>query len=127
MSDLGIREKGNVVVVSFPDIRLVDETRIADIGAQFNDFASEFPKKHILLNFDNVKFMSSSMIGKIVKLSKDCKQRGRELRICELSPEIDELFRMMNLDQHIGLHKREASGIEILQRKQKWFLGRKTK
>ena len=53
----------------------------------------------LALNFQRVSFMSSSMITKLVVLSKEIRSRGGKLVFCNVSSNVREVFKITKLDK----------------------------
>src|SRR5688500_13883687 len=73
----------DVLVIYFTDAKILDETRIGQIGQDLmSSAASAAQNKKMLVNFQGVQFMSSAMIGKLVLLNKKCKTDEVALKMC---------------------------------------------
>jgi anti-anti-sigma factor len=72
-----------VLIVHFTCERILDDVLIVQLGRELLRLA-EIADGKMLLDFAGVTFMSSSMIGKIVVLSKKCRAIDTELRLCNL-------------------------------------------
>ena len=67
------RTEGDVVVAGFDEAKMLDEALINEVGEELGQLANQNEGGKLLIDFSNVTFMSSSMIGKIVFLEKECK------------------------------------------------------
>jgi hypothetical protein len=61
--------------------------------------AAEAPSKKLVLNFKGVQFMSSAMIGKLVLLNKKAKADEIHLKLCDISPNVLEVFKITRLNK----------------------------
>ena len=108
MAHLNIAEKLDVVVVSFNDARILDEATIGGIGQEFAKLTTEAAaERKLLLSFARVSFMSSAMLGKIMRLSKQAKADKIDLKLCDISPEIMEVFKITRLEKVLDIRKSE--------------------
>jgi len=113
MTHLQITDRGEVVVVTFNEPKILDEYTIDQIGQEFDKLTLEAAAdRKLLLNFAKVGFMSSSMIGKIVRLNKKCKADKIKLKLCNISPNIMEVFRLTQLHKLLDIHANEADAIK---------------
>jgi len=105
---LTIEEVGGVKIVTLSDQRILDELSIAKIGKHLNDLVLQNPK--IILDFVNVTNMSSSALGMLITLHKRVREAGGELRLCNIQPTIQEVFKITRLDEifQICVSKGEA-------------------
>ncbi len=68
--------------------------------------------RRFVLNLSLARCLSSSMFGKLIAFQKKVKQRGGDLTLCSLSPELAARFEGMRLDKlfHICPTEEEALG-----------------
>jgi anti-sigma B factor antagonist len=98
MSELLRQQKDGVLIAQFTHQKLYDDAIIAQIGSELVELADQADGK-MLLDFQGVMFMSSSMIGRVVILNKKCKADDIDLRMCNVSPSIMEVFEVTRLDK----------------------------
>jgi len=102
-------------VISLQDIRIIDERQIAEIGQGLTELVHDTESKSAILSFQNVGFMSSAMIGKLVAFDKKCKSLDIKLRLCEIGENVDEVFKLMRLDKVFSIDKTEEEALKQLQ------------
>lgn len=121
MSSLKTQEIEEVLVVNFTDAKILDEARIQQIGQELmNAAASAGQKKKMLLNFQGVQFMSSAMIGKLVLLNKKCKADEVVLKMCCISPNVLEVFKITRLNKVFEIFDDQDKAIKSYVKKG-WF------
>ena len=104
--------KNGARVVSFANGKLLAEGIIKQSGAELLAVASDaVPGEKIVLNFDGVSFMSSAMLGKLIKFHKQCRQGQVELKVCSIAPEIFEVFKITKLDKAFEVYKDEEQAL----------------
>ena len=111
------REEGDVLVAYFTDAKILDEAKIQQIGSELNALVGTTPNGRLLLNFRNVAFMSSAMIGKIILLNNKCKQASVDLRLCDIADSVLEVFKLMRLNRVLNIQKSEEKAIESYDKK----------
>ena len=123
MNTLEIREANDVVIVSFKQSKVLDEVTIRKIGAEFSELTLEAAaERKLLLNFANVAFMASAMIGKILMLNKQCKNDRIDLRLCSICPNIMEVFILMKLNKVLKIYDNEPQALQAFGPTRKsWF------
>lgn len=97
MPQIFSQQKDDVLVAQFTSRKILDDVLIALIGRELLELADQAEGK-MLLDFQGVTFMSSSMIGRIVMLNKKCKGTT-DLRFCNVSPSVMEVFEITRLDK----------------------------
>lgn len=115
MSTLPTVNQEGVLVVYIRDVRLTDIARIEAVSAELNGLLNHAPENKMLLNFRNVKFMGSAMIGKLVQLNKACRNSDMKLAFCELNENLLEAFSIMNLAKLIKIYDTETDAMDALK------------
>ena len=122
MSSLRTQEQEDVVIVSFTDTKILDDVRIQQIGKDLVEKAMQVKDggQKMVLDFEGVGFMSSAMIGKLVLLNKKCKQEDVKLKLCNISPNVAEVFKIMRLNKVFDIFKDQEKAIKSFDKKS-WF------
>ena len=121
MSALKSKEVDGVLLVGFAHGKLLEESVIQQVGAELVETAENATEgQKILLTFHGVSFMSSAMLGRLVMFLKKCKQQGVELKVCSISPEIFEVFKITKLNKMFDVQKDEEKGLASFNKKS-WF------
>jgi anti-sigma B factor antagonist len=120
VSALRSEEKGEVLVVYFNDAKILDEAKIQLIGKELMEKVAEAKSKKLVLNFQSVTFMSSAMIGKLILLNKKCKADDVKLKMCNISDNVMEVFKLMRLNKILDLQPDEEKALASYEKKG-WF------
>ncbi len=123
MASTRIEQKGesaDISVVYFSVPKILEDARIQQIGEELSEAAAEAVNGKLVLNFDNVKFMSSAMIGQIILVSKKCKAAKVDLKLCNISGDVMEVFKLMRLNKILNIYKTEEKAIASYS-KSGWF------
>ena len=120
MATLLTRNEGDVLIAYFQDVRIIDETRIQSLGQELNELVSNSDTKNVVLNFRNVSFMSSAMIGKLIQFGKKCKSIDVKLRLCDINENVEQVFTLMKLAKVFNIDKDEEHSIAGFSKKG-WF------
>ena len=59
----------------------------------------------VLLDFAGVDFLSSAVLGKLIKLNGVVTDRGGQLKLSSLDARIAEVFKITNLDKLFSIYK----------------------
>ena len=86
-----------VTHVEFLDEKILEEHRIAAIRQSLEPVIERNDNGHMILNFANVKFMTSAMLGLLIRVNKKVRQRGGRLALCNVAPKIREVFEITQL------------------------------
>ncbi len=122
MYSLNSAEVEDVLVVSFADAKILDEARIQQIGKELMELtANAKASQKMVLNFQGVQFMSSAMIGKLVLLNKKAKAEKINLKLCNITPNVLEVFRITRLDKVFDIQQDQEQAIASFDGKKGWF------
>ena len=94
-----LSEADGVTVVNFLDHKILDAGNIQELGEELFGLVESDGVKSLLLDFGNVEFLSSAALNKLIMLDKKVKQHGGQLKLCNLKPEIQEVFVITRLNQ----------------------------
>jgi len=119
MATLLTRKDGDILVVYFQDVSIIDESRITGLGEELLDLVKSENAK-IVVNFENVGFMSSAMIGKLIQFSTRCKAEELKLRLCNINDNVMQVFKLMNLQKVFAIDSDESDAVAKLK-KSGWF------
>jgi len=109
---LEVEDIGDVTVVNFTDRKILDEQNIQMIGEQLFSLVDEAGRKKILLNFGNVEYLSSAALGKLITLNKKLQAAGGRLILCNIDPQIYEVFEITKLNKLFNIHKEEQAALQ---------------
>jgi anti-anti-sigma factor len=84
---LRVSHEFGATVIRFNDINLVEESELALVKSEVYDHINR-PNQRVLLDFKNVRKMSSAAVEMIVELFRNLRQRGSQLALCRLRPEL---------------------------------------
>lgn len=115
MATMLTRSDGEVLLAYFQDVRIIDESRINSLGQELSELITSSDHNKIILNFQNVSFMSSAMIGKLVLFGKKCKTAKVALRFCNINDNVDEVFKLMRLSKVFAIDKEEETSLKKMK------------
>jgi len=105
------RQAEDVLIAYFQDVRIIDESRITNLGQELTELVNNPTNQKIVLNFEKVSFMSSAMIGKLVLFGKKCDSAKVSLRLCNINDNVDEVFKLMKLGKVFALDNDEETAL----------------
>ena len=111
---LKVEQVGDVTVVNFLDKRILDEPTIQAIAEQLFSLVDD-GKRRLLLNFSNVEYMSSAALGKLINLHKKLHVLQGKLAMCNVIPQIFEVFAITKLDKIFKIFPNEDDAMGTLK------------
>jgi anti-anti-sigma factor len=101
-----------VTVVNFADTVLMSEDVIEQVEEQLNALVDHAGTKNLLISFRDVRYMSSGVLGILIKLVRKVTKDGGHLRLCGLNPTLMEAFRATGMDRLIEIHEQESTALD---------------
>jgi anti-sigma B factor antagonist len=101
--------KDGILTVVFDDERILDESKLEEVGRDLMEKLNATTEERVILDFRRVKFMSSSMLGKLVQVHKKSKEFKVQLKLCAIDPEIRQVFKITRLDKVFDIEADEAA------------------
>jgi anti-anti-sigma factor len=87
----------DVTLVTFEEENILEEQQIRRLERALLPIVRENEEKRLVLNFQNVKFMSSSFLGLLVKIHKRVIEMDGRLQLFNLDPKIHKVFEITQL------------------------------
>jgi anti-sigma B factor antagonist len=87
----------DVTIVTFTEERIVDEEQIRKLQESFGPIIEKNEDKELILNFVNVKFMTSALLGLLVRVHKKVCELGGRLRLSNLDANLRKVFEITQL------------------------------
>jgi anti-sigma B factor antagonist len=69
----------------------------------------------VLIDFGNVEFISSAVLGKLIKLNGRLQTRDGELRLSSLNDRLQEVFHITGLDRLFNIHEERDEAIRAFE------------
>lgn len=106
-----VNEVGDVSVVRFRDQKIIDNLNIQELGRELSSLVEVDKRGKLLLNFSAVEFLSSAALGKLITLDKKVKAATGVLKLCQIQPEIYEVFAITKLNRLFEIKEDEADAL----------------
>jgi len=100
-----------VTIVSFRDSSILDGIAVDAIGSDLYALIDEQARRKVLLDFSQVRFLSSTMMGVLLALHKKSSRIDGKIVICGLQRNLLKAFKVMRLDKLLELTDTEQEGI----------------
>jgi anti-sigma B factor antagonist len=104
-SRLTVQRNGEVTVVRFMDRNILDEASIQAIGDEILRIVETSPTPRLLIDFTNVDHLSSAALGTLITINNKVRQKDGQLRLCNIDPQIYEVFIITKLNKLFHIHK----------------------
>lgn len=96
---LSVEYADSVVVATFTSEKILEDVDIQALEKTLFPLIDQNHKPLILLDFSNVKFLTSSVLGLLIRVLKKVNMAGGGLRMCGINAKILEIFNITRLDK----------------------------
>jgi anti-sigma B factor antagonist len=112
---LRVLEQDGIHVVHFNERQLIDLLTIEGVGQEMYRLSSDPQCMGLLVNFAGVEGLSTSMLGKLIMVNKRMMARGGKLVLCEIKPQLREVFTLASLDRILTIRDTETAALSVLE------------
>ena len=109
---LETEQLSEAIIVTFNARIIIDEKAIQDIGKELAGLVDSLGQPRLLLNFNGVEHLSSSMLAKIIGLHKRTKAAGGRLALCAINPDLYEVFKITQLNKMLSIFPNEQEALQ---------------
>jgi anti-sigma B factor antagonist len=104
-SRLRVRQDGQVTRVEFIDRNILDEANIQSIGEEISTLIEATEQPRLLISFRDVDHLSSAALGTLITINNKVRNRGGQLRLADIDPQIYEVFTITKLNRLFEIHE----------------------
>jgi anti-anti-sigma factor len=108
---LRVIDNRGIATVYFTDIALINEIEILEVDRELGRLI-ELGYNRIALNLGNLAHLSSQVIGTMLKVHRRCTADGGMLKICQIHPNVVEIFGLTGLYRTIEIYPTEPMALE---------------
>ena len=84
-------------IVTFNDENILNEEQIRKLQESLGPIIEKNKDNQMVMNFANVRFMTSAMLGLLIRVHKRVTEHGGQLRLCNLEPSLRKVFEITQL------------------------------
>ena len=117
MAQVTINQYKSCLVVEIVTPSLLDTAELDALGADLYRLVDEQDNRRLVLDFGQVQYISSQAIGILAQLQrKTAALKGGLLVLCNLSPRLLELLRIVRFDRLIAIKATQVEAINHFER-----------
>jgi len=94
---ISVEYTDEATVIAFTDERILEEIDVRALREAVEAVVEQAPRIHLVLDFRHVRFLSSAVLGLLIRVSKRVYEQEGELRLCNIHPGIYEVFKITRL------------------------------
>jgi len=101
-----------ITVASFADSEILTEGAIDDVYEQLQDLIEGLGPADVLLNFREVRLMSSTMLAVLLKFARRVSATGGRLKLCGLAPDLLQAFKITRFVRIFEIYDEESTALD---------------
>jgi anti-anti-sigma factor len=108
--------QGEVRFIIIQEVRLVDDETLQQLHKEILEVIEKTEEPNVLLHFGRVGFMSSAALGILIRVSKKCKEFKIAMTLCNIAPNIREVFKITGLEKVFEIYDQPADALEAIKK-----------
>jgi anti-sigma B factor antagonist len=92
-------------VVAFTDDKILEDTDVRALRESIEAVIEQAGRLHLVLDFRHVRFLSSAVLGLLIRVSKRVCEQGGQLKLCNIHPGIYEVFKITRLTNIFDIYE----------------------
>ena len=106
-----VRRKGEITIVDLLDEEVLEEHVINEIAESLFAVLDGSDSVNMVLSFANVKHLSSSALGVLIRLSKHVQEKQGTLKLCDIESTLYEVFVITKLNNIFAIYESEKAAL----------------
>jgi anti-anti-sigma factor len=93
----------DVTFVTFNHEEILNEQYVMELEKEIMTMVKQARRENMVLDFCNVKLMTSAFLGLLVKINKLIRERGGYLKLRNIDPSIYKIFKITGLTKVLDI------------------------
>jgi anti-sigma B factor antagonist len=108
-----VNESDGIKIVRFHDHQLFDERTVREVAEEIGvALPNDGSPIRLVVDFSDVTLISSTFLSKLILLQRRVDSTAGRLRLCEMSPVIQQVFRTSNLDRLFKIDRDQRTALD---------------
>ena len=99
---------GPITVGTLDEANMLDAMNVTDFGNGVLEYVKDKPGLNLLLNFQNVDYMSSAALTELLRINEALRDSQGSVRLCGLTKDIRKVFQITNLERLFVIHEGDS-------------------
>lgn len=103
--NISVQYTDNATVLAFTDRKILEDQDIRSLQDSVMSVIEQTDDIQLVLDFGQVEFLSSAVLGLLIRISKRINETGGKLCLCSINPKIYEVFKITQLTKIFDIRK----------------------
>lgn len=99
-------------IINFLSSYVRDQTDVLKIEREILSVAENYNLRLMVLDFSALQHMTSAFLAKLITLNKELRALDVTLRVCGMSSEVEQAFRLCRLEKIIPMFATEEEAVK---------------
>jgi len=104
----------NATIATFTSEKILEDKDIQALQETVVSIIEQTERINLILDFINVKFLSSAVLGLLIRVSKKVYENDGQLKLCNINPKIYEIFKITRLTKIFDIYPDVESAVRSL-------------
>lgn len=111
---ISVEYADDTTIITFMDEKILEDKDIRLLQESILSVVEQGDGIELILDFCNVQFLSSAVLGLLIRVSKKVYERNGKLRLCNINPKIYKIFKITRLTKIFDIYEDLDSAVESL-------------
>ncbi len=112
---ISIEYAENATIITFTDEKILEDKDVQALQESIMSvIESASGEIKLILDFCNVQFLSSAVLGLLIRISKKVYEHDGQLKLCSIDPKIYKIFKITRLTKIFDIYQDIESAVESL-------------
>jgi anti-sigma B factor antagonist len=111
---ISVEYADNATIITFTDEKILEEKDVQALQESIMSVIEQADRISLILDFRNVRFLSSAVLGLLIRVSKKVYEHDGQLKLCGINPKIYKIFKITRLTKIFDIYQDLASATESL-------------
>lgn len=112
---VAVNYNSGVVIVTIDREKILEEKDIQNLEATMTPLIEENDPLKMVVDFSKVDYLSSSVLGLLIRLNNTIKERGGNMCLCNISSRIFGIFKITRLDKVFSVFEKTEQAVSHLK------------
>ena len=111
---ISVQYSQNATIITFTNEKILEERDIRVLAESIMPVIEQSERINMILDFCNVRFLSSAVLGLLIRISKRIQECDGQLKLCNINKNIYEVFKITRLTQIFDIYPDVDSAAESI-------------
>jgi len=109
---IAVEYTDEAVVISFTDEKILESRDVQALKDSVMGVIEQAEGINLVLDFSQVKFLSSAVLGLLINISKRVYEQEGEMKLCNINSKIYEIFKITRLTKVFDIYDDRESALK---------------